>query len=97
MRPVSSFSVVFLSPLQEKLREIFVERKKMYEQADVTVSQGGEGEGAAMEPEDSVVVAERVLHALAKRLKESDTKQRLRSAPEPGSVSIEGGKGPLKI
>lgn len=82
---------------QEKLQEIFAERKRMYEQADVTVAQGGEGEGAAMQAEDGVVVAERVLRALERRLKESDTKQRLRNAPEPGSVSITGGKGPLKI
>lgn len=82
---------------QEKLREIYAERKTMYEQADVTVAQGGEGDGAAMRAEDALVVAERVLAALSKRLKDSDTKQRLRSPPEPGSVSIEGGKGPLRI
>ena len=82
---------------QEKLTEIFAERKKFYEQADVTVRQGGAGEGAAMEAEDSLVVAERVLQALSKRLKESDQKQKLRTPPEPGSMSISGGRGPLKI
>ena len=72
----------------------------MYEQADVTVpvlqkEEGDGGSGAGAEEADKV--AERVMHALARRLAESDTKQRLRTVPTPDSVKLEGGAGPTQL
>ena len=59
--------------------------------------QAGEAESSTLEADSAEIVAEKVLRALEQRLKDSDTKERLRTVPKAGSVELEGGKGPQRI
>lgn len=76
--------------MQTKLQAVFEDRAAMYSQADLTVEQLAGPEGGSEPP---TATAQRVLARLAEMLAASDTKKRLRSAPEAGSVTLRGGKG----
>ncbi len=69
----------------------------MYRQADLIVSQQAEPGSSPLRSEPPAATTARVLASLAEMLSQSDTKKRLRSAPEPGSVALKGSRGPLQI
>ena len=77
-----------LAHVTRVLSDTYAARGDMYRQADVTVPQGDEAADAT---------AARVLASLDATLAADDTRERLRRAPEPGSVKLEGGRSPKQI
>lgn len=80
-----------------KLQALHDSRAEMYGQADLTVGQLAP-EGLPVCSEQPAATTARVITALADMLSTSDTKKRLRSAPEAGSQTLRGSsRGPLSI
>ena len=85
--------------IQAKLQEVHAARAELYLQADLVVQQRLLSASPTAQPasESQLVTAARVVAALAAMLEASDTKKRLRSVPEPGTVSLKGSRGPLQF
>jgi len=80
-----------------KLQEVHAQRVDMYRQSDLTVAQLAQDGTNPPLSESPTATAGRVLAALASMLEGDDTKKRLRSAPQAGSMTLRGSTGPLQI
>jgi|TARA_B110000977_G_C11090656_1_gene496746 shikimate kinase len=75
--------------IAEIIAELQKERQEMYSNADVTVKLLT-GDDGASEGEDLDGLNVRVLSCLLRRIKEDDTKSRLRNEPKKGDITVTG-------
>lgn len=71
-----------------KIEEMYQERKKMYDNADVQMKLLQADDGS--EEEDLDQITNRALRVIKKRILEDDTKSRLKNEPKPGDIKITG-------
>jgi shikimate kinase len=75
--------------IAEIIKELQKDRQAMYDNADVTVTLLV-GEDGVSEGENLDELNQRVLRSLRNRIKEDDTKSRLKNEPKPGDITVTG-------
>lgn len=75
--------------IAEIIKELQKDRQAMYDNADVTVTLLV-GEDGVSEGENLDELNQRLLRSLRNRIKEDDTKSRLKNEPKPGDITVTG-------